>query len=353
MRDYKGLTIFLGIDVHKATYSLTMICDKLVIKRDRIEAKPDTLIDYCKHYFPGALIKSAYEAGFCGFNLHRHLVANGVDNIVVHPAAIEVEANNRLKTDKRDSLKIATQLSADRLKGIFIPSPEMEAQRAVSRLRDTWAKEKTRTTVRIKSALYMHGIELPYAKASKKFMNELILISMKLPEGIRFCIDELISAWFFFSDKIELCNEVFEKQAAEDDREVFYKSIPGVGEITARVLSNELGDMSQFTSEKDLFSYCGLTPCEYSSGETVRRGHISRQGKPILRKLLTQSAWVAIKKDPNLREVFERIGARAGSKRAIQAIAKKLIGRARACIKSGKLYVCEVRTPQESIVVTS
>jgi transposase len=351
MRDYRGNTIFLGIDVHKATYSVTAICEKNLIKRDQIEANPETLVAYCKRYFPGALIKSAYEAGFCGFNLHRYLTAKGIDNIVVHPASIEVEAHNRLKTDKRDSLKIATQLSVDRLKGIYIPSPEMEAQRAISRLRDTWTKEKTRTAVRLKSALYMYGIKPPSSKISHRFMHKLLAV--ELPEGIRFCIDELASAWIFFSDKIKLCNEIMKRQAAKDSLEEFYTSIPGVGATTARVLSNELGDMSQFSSEKDLFSYCGLTPCEYSSGETVRRGHISRQGKPILRKLLTQCAWVAIKKDPNLKEAFERIGARAGSKRAIQAIAKKIIGRARACIKSKSLYVNEVRTPQESTVVTS
>jgi len=96
--------------------------------------------------------------------------------------------------------------------------------------------------------------------------------------------------------------------------------------------------MSQFGNEKKLYSYTGLTPCEYSSGEHVRRGHISRQGKPILRKVLVQSAWVAIKIDPSLKKIYERISNKAGAKRAIIAIARRLIGRIKSCFDSGTLY---------------
>ena len=96
--------------------------------------------------------------------------------------------------------------------------------------------------------------------------------------------------------------------------------------------------MSQFSSERDLFSYTGLTPSEYSSGEYVRRGHISRQGKPILRSVLVQCSWVAIGYDQNLKDDFDRIAAKQGAKRAIVAVARRLIGRLRACFRNGVLY---------------
>lgn len=89
---------------------------------------------------------------------------------------------------------------------------------------------------------------------------------------------------------------------------MIYRSVPGIGPISARVLANELGDMSQFSNERQLFSYLGLTPTEHSSGEHVRQGHITRQGKPILRKILTQVAWKAIYLDDSLRKVHERSG---------------------------------------------
>src|SRR5581483_10206356 len=116
---------------------------------------------------------------------------------------------------------------------------------------------------------------------------------------------------------------------------------PGIGPTAARVLANELGDMSQFLNERALFSYTGLTPREYSSGEHRRLGHISRQGKPLLRKTLVQAAWKAISCDQNLGAVYDRISQKAGAKREIVAIARRLVGRIRACIKKGCLYLSE------------
>ena len=74
MRDYTGKTIYLGMDVHKESYSVTAICDGELLKRDRLKADPEMLIAYCKRFFPNGKILSAYEAGFCGFSLHRFLL---------------------------------------------------------------------------------------------------------------------------------------------------------------------------------------------------------------------------------------------------------------------------------------
>jgi transposase len=125
--------------------------------------------------------------------------------------------------------------------------------------------------------------------------------------------------------------------------------VKGVGKTSARVLANELGDMSQFSSERSLFSYTGLTPCEYSSGEHTRKGHISRQGKSILRSILNQCSWVAIKYDKSLRDIFERIAKRAGRKRAIVAVARRLIGRLRACFRKGEEYQIIEKEAEEKV----
>ena len=110
IRDYTKKKVFVGIDVHKKTYAIAVVCDGEIMKRDTIPAYPQKLLDYLHKYFKGAQIKSAYEAGFSGFGLHRHLQKNGIDNIVVHASSIEVGARDKVKTDKRDSIKIAIQL---------------------------------------------------------------------------------------------------------------------------------------------------------------------------------------------------------------------------------------------------
>ncbi len=87
-----------------------------------------------------------------------------------------------------------------------------------------------------------------------------------------------------------------------------------------------------------MFSYTGLTPSEFSSGDTVRKGHITRQGNKRVRYILNQAAWRAIKKDRDLKEFFDRLAPRTGKKRAIVAVARKLIGRLRAAFKTGQPY---------------
>jgi transposase len=131
--------------------------------------------------------------------------------------------------------------------------------------------------------------------------------------------------------------------------ENIYCSCPGIGPTTARKLINELEDMSQFSNEEKLFSYAGLTPREYSSGEHVRHGHITRKGKSILRKLLVESAWVAIKKDSSLAEIFNRLSYRVGKKRAIIAVARILLGRIRTCIKEKRLYIMPAQKVQVKV----
>src|SRR3990167_2350576 len=122
--DYTGKTVYVGIDVHKKTYSCACICDGQVVKKDSMPGKPEVILSYLNNTFSGAKIYTVYEAGFSGFHLHRYLVSQGINNGVVHPGLIEVSSRDRVKTDKRDALKMATQLSVGRLNGIYVPSQE-------------------------------------------------------------------------------------------------------------------------------------------------------------------------------------------------------------------------------------
>lgn len=339
MKDYTGKTLFVGIDVHKKTYSVTVVCDKQMIKRDTLKADPQILISYLKKRFDSGKIQSAYEAGFCGFHLHRELVKAGIDNIVVHAAGIEV-SNSRVKTDKRDSLKIAMHLSEKKLKGIYVPTIEKEEDRLVTRLRETFSREKSRVANQIKSLLFLHGLIGPddQKRVSAKWIKEVAERVMN--PGIKFAVDQFVSLWKILDEKIKAIEEEMKKQAKKNNKDLdgIYQSAPGIGPISGRVLANELGNMQQFENERQLFSYTGLTPSEYSSGEHKRQGHITKQGKPILRKLLIQAAWTAVRSNKEIENVYKRIAIKAGVKRAITGIARRLIGHIRACFRTGKLY---------------
>src|SRR3990170_2065727 len=155
---YVGKEVYVGMDVHKKTYSVTVICEENIVKRDTMRANPEVVVRYLLNHFEGAKIHSVYEAGFCGFGLHRALVAAGIHNIVVNPASIEVAANDKVKTDKRDSKKQAEQLSRGALRGIYIPTKEEELARVITRTREQVVEHRAKVATQIKSKLHYFGV---------------------------------------------------------------------------------------------------------------------------------------------------------------------------------------------------
>lgn len=337
--NYQGEEVYIGIDVHKRYYSVCAVHESRVVRRGRILARYEVLVDYLSKHFSGAQVYTAYEAGFSGFGLHRYLESRGFKSRVVNAASIEVGARDRVKTDKRDSTKIAVQLAAGRLEGIRVPSLEQEHRRLLTRTREQLVQDKTRVGLRIKNRLFQFGLIGPDEKISvgeKLFEKH---VSESLPPELRRALDYLISQWRYLAEQLKQMRRDLEDQAKEDwELEKIYRSVPGVGPVGARILANELGDMSQFKNEGRIFSFVGFTTTERSSGDSRRQGHISRQGSSRLRWILTEAAWRAIRLDPVLRETYLRIAGKAGGKKAIVAIARKLIGRIRACFNKQQTY---------------
>ena len=331
--------VYIGIDVHKRTYAVSCVVANEVVKRATMPAEPMGLVNWVRKFFPEASIFSAYEAGFSGFGLHRTLIQQGINNIVVNPASIEVAARDKVKTDRRDATKVATQLAAARLKGIRIPSDDEELRRLLTRTREQLVQAKTRVGHQIKSKLFQFGL---IGADDGRIMSEAFLssyLTLKHPEELKFSLESLVRVWRFLSDELKQYRRELSRQAKADVKlEVVYRSVPGIGPIGARTLANELGDLSHFKNQRQAYSFTGLTPGEWSSGDKRRLGHISRQGSARLRWILTEAAWVAIRRDTILKRDYDRIAAAAGGKKAIVAIARKLIGRIRACFRKTESY---------------
>jgi len=342
--DYTGKVVYMGIDVHKKTYACVSVCDGEIVKKDTMQADPVSLIAYIENQFSGARVETVYEAGFSGFYLHRELIKVGIKNQVVHPGSIEVATRDRVKTDKRDAKKMATQLAVGRLKGIYVPSLEQEAKRSASRLRDNIVKLRHQVGQKIKSLLFTQGLISAEDDTvlSKRWLNKKVeeVKASNYPIGFYYTIKRYADQWVAFSkDLVDIKKELLAMQTeVEQALLMIYQSAPGIGEITALKLKDELADMKQFPNEKKLFNYLGFTPVEYSSGEHVRQGHISRQGRAALRHLFVEAAWIAIRKDPQLNEIYQRLAKTRGAKRAIVGVARRLAGRLRSCVQQGVLY---------------
>jgi len=335
---YIGKNVYIGIDVHKKSYTVVARVGGEIVKKWTTAASPQALAQQILKYFAGANIYTAYEAGFSAFVLHRELEKNGIQNKVVNAAGIEVASNNRVKTDKRDALKLATLLEANRLKGIRIPSEEEEAHRILSRTRKQLVED--RISVKNKIRMKFHQFGVIAANENSTMTHALVeeLLKNAPSNELRIAINAYRRIWKSLDEEIKKIEDELKVQAKEDPNEKTYQSVPGVGPQSARVLSNELGNMSQFKNERELFSYTGLTPSEYSSGEKVAKGHITHQGNNHVRGILIEIAWRVIEKDPALGEFFNSLFPRTGKTKAIVAVARKLIGRIRAAFRKREEY---------------
>ena len=177
---------------------------------------------------------------------------------------------------------------------------------------------------------------------NKTWLNKKVehINELNYPTGFYYTIKHYADQWLSFTNDLKKIKQELLAMQSEKEQVLLsiYKSAPGIGDLTALKLKDELGDMCQFSNEKKLFNYLGFTPVEYSSGENVRQGHMSRQGRSVLRYIFIESAWVAIKKDPHLMEVYKRIAKTRGGKRAIVGVARRLAGILRSCVKNGVFY---------------
>ena len=334
--DTTGKAVFVGIDVHKKTYAIAACCEGMLLMKTVLPAEYAALEKTLKRAFPSARIKTAYEAGFAGFGLHRFLKSRNIECSVVNPASIFIQANNQVKTDKRDAMAIAQQLSAGMLEPVYIPSIEEELHRSLSRSREALVKDRTRLANRIKAKLHEYGYPVEDKPLCLRMLKEIQEI--RFPSLLKEIIDQLIQQFFQIWEHIKNVEKKLASQASEDPQEAILRSIPGIGQVTSRVISNEIIDFRRFSNNKKLASFCGLTPREYSSGEHTRRGGITKQGSAILRRCLIESSWIAIKKDAELKSKYEKLKKTRGGRRAIVAVARHLLVRARSCLLKGRSY---------------
>ena len=342
--NYVGKKVYVGIDVHKKSYHITAYCDGIREKKATVKANPEEFTKSLKKWFEGAEIFSVYEAGFSGYVLHRILDANGIKNLVINPASIEVAANDRVKTDSRDSEKLAQQLSFGKFKDGKIPSIEEEFSRLSQRTRAQFVVKRVQAGNQIKSKLTLFGYINPDDDSA---ISELYLKNIEkkeLPVELKFVIDLLIKEWRGLTEIIKSLENQIKLDNSKNEIIKKIESVPGIGSLSANILFTELGDMSQFSNKDKLFAFLGLTPSEYSSGETIRKGRITRQGSSRLRQILVEIAWRNIRQDEISREAYMRISATRGGKRAIVACARKLIGRIRAMIASGTEFQYKLTT---------
>lgn len=348
---FKGQNIYVGIDTHLRNWAVTILTENNFHKKFSQDPKAEVLANYLQKNFPGAAYYSAYEASFCGFNIHRRLIELGINNIIVNPADVPTtDKEKKQKEDARDSRKLAMTLRSGELRGIYVPSRESEELRSLIRYRKTLVKDIARGKNRIKSNLYFHGIEIPpeHQQDSKYWSNKFTLWLKSVSHTTDYgtvVLQDLIETNLNLRSKLLKVTKDIRRVAKDKGYSKFcdlLTTIPGIGVITAMTILSELETLDRFKSFDKLSSYAGLVPTTHSSGDRDRTGKITPRANIIVRNAMIESAWVAARIDPALSLSYNELCKRMKPSKAIVRIAKKLLNRVKYVLKNETEYVCSV-----------
>jgi transposase len=342
----RNYDVFAGLDVDKKSMAVSFTDHQQLKQALRLPYSAELLLSYVQKHFPEQRVAFVYEAGPTGFGLHDELVAGGYPCLVVAPSMVPVAPGQRVKTNRLDARKLSEGLRGGQLRSIHVPSSSYRDLRHLVQLRDTHVSQLTATKCRIKALLLYEGMAFPGSgQWSARVLRELA--ALPCSEAVHFKLEHLIGTLHFHFNSAALAQKQI-RRYCQNDAELrqsisLVKSLPGIGWIVAAHLVARLGDWREIDNVRSIAGFLGLVSSEHSTGDKENRGAITRAGDSHLRNKLIQSAWVTIRKDPELREFYRRIYARHAKKvaarKAIVAVARKLTTRIYAVLKEQRPYV--------------
>lgn len=347
--NFEGQDFFIGIDIHKKDWKVSIRHNKMQIRRFSMNPSPEELHKYMEGNYPKAKYHSVYEAGFCGFWIHRRFNELGIDNMVVHSPDIPTsDKEKQNKSDRVDAGKLCRELENGSLRCIYIPDEKHEQLRSVFRLYHRCTSSSTRVKNRIKSHLYLYGIKMPdnseMAHWSGQFIKWLQGLNFSHAPGkdyLNFCLEELAQ---HRQRQVSILRQLryYCREYRINELIKNLRTLPGIGFITAVALYTEIIDINRFSSLDHLKAFVGLVPSLRGSGEHTINNGIAKRRNKYLRYILIEASWVAIRQDPVLLETFNRLTRRMKKQDAIIRIAKKLLNRIRYVWKNNTPYVVGV-----------
>lgn len=247
--------------------------------------------------------------------------------VVTHPPHIKLIAATMVKTDKRDTKTLAKLLAVNLVPEVWVPPVHVRDLRALIAHRRRLISQQTQSKNRLQSVLHRNHIVPPAGKLYHPDTREWWL-GLELSPGDKLRVrQELVMLEQLDKLISETTDELHRLSLSDPWREQlpYLIQLPGIGVLTGMVILSAVGDITRFPSAKKLVGYAGLGVKVHSSGLSHRTGGITKQGRRELRAALVEAAWVAVQFDTRWREQFERLAGRIGRRKAIVAIARKLL----------------------------
>jgi transposase len=267
-----------------------------------------------------------YEACGFGFTLQRQLSELGIHCYVVCPQKLD-EQNRRVKTDALDAKALCLRLdrfvqgNGDALALVRVPTEKEEQLRAIHRQREQLVKARKQLEAQGRSLMVNHGIE-----PVKSWWKQGNFVALQVPTWMKGLLGNSQPILLALQDKISALTLQLQAAAAP-------KQQPrGLGRMTSVIIDREIGDWRRFSNRRQIASYTGLCPGEYSSGNTRLQSCVTKHGNPRLRAALVELAWRLVRFQPNYKPIVKwrvilakgALATGAARKKAIVAVARQL-----------------------------
>jgi transposase len=291
---------FVGLDVHADTIAVAVAepngeVGSLGVIPNRLES----IRKMVAKLGPATDLKACYEAGPTGYVLYWQLTMLGVACEVIAPSLVPVKAGDRVKTDRRDAVKLARSYRAGDLTPVWVPDAAHEALRDLARTREDAKQDQQRARQRLGKFLLRHGCRPPQDVKKNWTLKHMDWVKRQ----VRFEQAALQAAFLDYVHEVEHAADRLQRlEKAIDDvvaaapaeiQEVVQalQALRGVAKIAAVSIVAELGRLSRFANPRQLMGYSGLVSSEHSSGNRIQRGPITKAGNAHLRRVIVEAAW--------------------------------------------------------------
>ena len=337
---------YVGLDVHKETIAVGVAEPNAEEVRyfGQISNTPQSVEKLVNQLRKGgAHLSFCYEAGPCGYGIHRQLSDLGWDCQVVAPSLIPKKAGDRVKTDRRDALCLARLHRAKELTAVWVPDGAQEALRDLTRAREDMKHLQRQAKQRLLAFPLRHGKRYD-GKSKWTQAHTRWLEGVKFEQATQQIVfQEYVDTVVALSKRLDGLDGHFQRAAGES---VFWPVIEalmalrGVNLLTAATIVAEIGELKRFASAPQLMAYLGVVPSEHSSGPKQTRGGITKTGNGHVRRVLVEAAWT-YRHPARKTAVLQRRAERTSE--VVQEIAwkaqKRLCARYRTLEARGKLKV--------------
>jgi transposase len=291
--------IYIGLDVHKATISVTAAEEGRDGAVRFIGTIPNTPTDVAKLARrlagDGRRLEFCYEAGACGYGIYRQLVAFGHGCTVAAPTLIPRKPGERIKTDRRDSQKLALQHRSGDLTAVWVPDPVHEAVRDLVRARMDAMMQLMRARQQCLAFLLRHGRTYGPGKKNWTLRHRRWLAGQAFDQPThQIVFQDYVEAVWAAQDRRDQLEARIAAMLADWSMAPLVEALRtmrGLDLISSVVFVAAVGDLGRFETPRQLMAYLGLVPSEQSSGSRIRRGGITRTGNGEARRMLVEAAW--------------------------------------------------------------